>query len=282
MSYIYGAVGYTVLKKNNIPIMIFADLHDNRNDCGSDKNQINIANWVKSKFNSSIILLEEVVRNDDIELKELWETSNHTQLLKNLYLNNKNKIIPVDIRPLLIPFSLELEINNNFVMYNYCKNLNIFFCLKLNKIINKEYIYNNIQLGNHFMLLKLKFKSFILKNKKKLFNKIKIDSNYIDLINDLLNDVMEFYICYNIIINEKKLKPVIIHAGLYHSEKVIKLLINNYNYEYIKTQDNGINTIKQYEENILINDACIYINHEIIKLFNKNYNIVDNIKSRIV
>ena len=45
---IYGTIGYTILKNDNHNVIVFADMHDQ--------------------------LLEEVYRNTDFKLKELWTT----------------------------------------------------------------------------------------------------------------------------------------------------------------------------------------------------------------
>ena len=85
---IYGAIGYTILKKNNHKIILFSDMHDKLKSCD---NKINIDEWLKSKFKSSIILLEEIPR-DGSELELIWSESEHTISLQNLYLENVNLI----------------------------------------------------------------------------------------------------------------------------------------------------------------------------------------------
>ena len=114
MPVVYGAIGFTLLtnNNNNNNVIIFSDMHDKLEKC---KEYINISDWLKNKINTSKILLEEVDRNNN-EFFELWKSSEHTQNLKNLYLNNINNIKAIDIRPIMIPFNweiLELENNNN-------------------------------------------------------------------------------------------------------------------------------------------------------------------------
>ena len=85
MSKIYGTIGYVFLIKNNRKIIVLSDQHDVLPSC---ENKINIAEWFKRKFNSSKILLEEVPRENQ-KLIELWETSPHTQELKNLFFHQR-------------------------------------------------------------------------------------------------------------------------------------------------------------------------------------------------
>ena len=70
MTNIYGTIGFSLLEhiddKNKI--MILADMHNTLPSCN---NKTNIADWFKSKFPTSEILLEEVPR-EDFKLKELW------------------------------------------------------------------------------------------------------------------------------------------------------------------------------------------------------------------
>ena len=77
------------------------------------------------------ILLEEVNRNQ-VKLLELWPNSDHIQNLKNLYLNNRTKIIPVDIRPFLYGFHWDIidedkyKDYGNILLRDYLSNLNFF------------------------------------------------------------------------------------------------------------------------------------------------------------
>ena len=98
---IHGLIGYTILinKKLNKQVLVMADRHDELKEC--EEQSIKIAEWLKTKFHTSNILLEEVERNGN-ELQELWDSSSHTQDLKNLYLNNIDIVVPIDIRNDLI------------------------------------------------------------------------------------------------------------------------------------------------------------------------------------
>jgi hypothetical protein len=68
MKNIYGSIGYTLLQKENL-IIVFADKHDDIPICN---NKIDMANWFKTKFKTSIILLEEIPRKQDSKILELW------------------------------------------------------------------------------------------------------------------------------------------------------------------------------------------------------------------
>lgn len=167
---IYGAVGYTILNhtKLNKYIIVFADIHTKLSDCCASSlekyticNQINIADWLKQKFNTSHILLEEITRGN-FQLEELWPLSNHIQDLKKLFLDNSNKIKPIDIRPFFIPFSWEVLNTldkNTMLLKNYLKEIDNFFSIQ-NKYLIKILDYYNyekikdINIGKHFLYIK--------------------------------------------------------------------------------------------------------------------------------
>lgn len=273
MKNIYGTIGYTVLKNiyNNNKIIILADKHDRLVEC---TNKTNISEWFKTKFYTSQILLEEIPidfkRNN---LIELWTNSIHTNDLKNLYLNNSHLIHAVDIRPFLQPFSIEIadtiEINN-ITLYDYLNEINNFFCLKSNYINQKLPNYNLLslkktKLGKHFMYIKKKFGKYLLKNRDKINYTISyIYNNHyesLDYINEILDNIMEWYICA--LIDTLKNKSIIVHTGLLHSQKVIKWLLINY--DYIIINKYGINDIEK-----LINtniSGCVNLPNEINNQF---------------
>jgi len=263
---IYGAIGYILLNKNNSNILILSDKHDKLEKCD---NYIKVDQWLKTKFVSSTILLEEVPR-ENVEIKGLWPDGEHTESLKNLYLDNNNIIIPIDIRPHLIPFSWEIEkIENDIELFNYVKLIDDFFCLKNNYLqknlshCNLEYLSQSM-LGIHFIEIKKLFNNYLITNKKILFEnitKIKYSNNIcLESINDILNMIMEWYICA--LIQSNFDKPIIIHTGLFHSNNLIKLLVNKYKYSIIDSQGiNYINEISNYK------NGCIQINDTINKLF---------------
>ena len=271
MKNIYGTIGYTVLKNinNDNKIIILADMHDTLPNC---TNQTNVSEWFKTKFKSSKILLEEVPR-EGFELEELWSNAPHTQDLKKLFINNPQLIHAVDIRPYLIPFSWEL-INeadnlNNVSLKTYIESIDKFFCLKLPYFINKLPNYNknklvHTKLGKHYMIIKKKYGNFLLAHNK--FINLDIKQIYLKKpeilyqINQILDKIMEWYICANIILNE--LLPTILHTGLAHSEKVIRWLLVHYNFIILNRY--GINSLDETSNNI---SGCIQLPTDIDKQF---------------
>jgi hypothetical protein len=241
--YLNGSIGYTLLIKNNIKILILADMHSNLPYCKKDG--IFISDWFKNKYNSKI-LLEEVPRVGPV-LKELWPSSPHTQKLKEEYIKNSHIIQGVDIRPLLIPFSWELAYDDYTPSVNlkeYLELINLFFTLKLDFIKNDlKHIYSEEflkkkKLGKHFLILKRIIIRLIKKNKiyldKDIKDVIKNNKKLLQQINNILSDIMEWYIIAKIYqgINENK-TSFIIHAGLAHTTNIINLLKNYYNYKVI-------------------------------------------------
>ncbi len=256
MKNIYGTIGYTVLAhgQTNKKIIIFADKHDNLPGCD---NKTNIAQWLKQKMNTSKILLEEVPR-DSVSLKELWTDSAHTQELKNLYLENPQEINGLDIRPLLIPFSWEIvnisEPAHNITVKQYLERINRFFTLSIDYLAKNLPNYNIVKLpgtklGEHFLLLKNNFKKILETNREFLYFTVHtvktINSDLLQLINLLLDQIMEWNICANIMANNDK--SIIVHAGLAHSDKIVQLLQSHYQYNKIK--ETGINNLDLINEN---------------------------------
>jgi hypothetical protein len=256
MKNIYGTIGYTLLKNPNTEnkIIVLADMHDRLQECA---NNTNISDWFKSKFHSSKILLEEVPR-EKVTLQELWTESPHTQNLKKLFLKNQQIIHAVDIRPFLIPFSWELlsdskTFNDQYYdikLKKYLFNVNNFFKLELDYLIEKLPNYKlekiiNTKLGKHFLEIKKNWKKFLINSQSYLNSKIiivyKNNSNILEKISDILNEIMEWYICANIELNSNK--SIILHTGLAHSDKVIEWLINHYN--FIQEDSYGINKMDE-------------------------------------
>lgn len=249
---IYGTIGYTIFLNNrtNKNIIILSDMHSSLPKC---ENKVNVSDWLKEKSFTSKIFLEEVIR-DDSELEELWSDSEHTQELKKLFLNNPSIIHPIDIRPKMIPFSWELLNNSNkktsipkdYPMIKYLKIINNFFSLSdeyLSEIlpIYKLEKLKHTLLGKHFLKIKETYKKYIMMNKdiiKTTVNQVLITNiNALEEINDILSDIMEWYVCAQIIQNENQ--SIIIHLGLAHSEKIVEWLENHYKFK--KVHENGIN-----------------------------------------
>jgi hypothetical protein len=273
---IFGSIGYSILENIHInkKIIIFADMHDKLKKC---KNNKSIAEWFKEKFNSSRILLEEVPRSENSTIEELWSESDHTQKLKELYLNNMKKIIAVDIRHTMIPYSMELidkvdENGQNILLLIYLEDIDSFFSMKhkymIDNLLNyKINMLKETNLGSHFLKIKKHYLDFLNKNmnilNKPIIN-ITRNSNIIDDINDILNDIMEWYICACIF--ESTMKTIILHAGLAHTDKVNSWLLNHYKFNIIK--DYGINEMNDIM-NIYNNDTngCVLLSSDIEKQF---------------
>lgn len=277
MNNIYGSVGFVFLIKNNKKIILLSDQHDTLPKCD---NNINIAEWLKKKMYTSKILLEEVPREDN-KLIELWQESQHTQELKQLYLNNSIIISGVDIRPFLIPFNLEVLDNTsildnyyNITIYEYLKEIDNFFTLKNKYILDNLCNYNfhilkDTLLGEHFIIIKNKYKNFLinLNDNKLIYENVRqlIINNKLILFNNLLDDIMEWYICAQIELYIDK--PIIIHAGLAHTTKIMKLLKNHYLYN-IKHQEGLYDLDKIYFEK---RKGCIELSHDIDNQFGGKY-----------
>lgn len=253
---IYGTIGYTILlnEKTNKHIMIMADMHDSLPVC---ENKTNISDWLRNKFFTSKIFLEEVSR-DDSELEELWSDSEHTQELKKLFLQNSTLIHPIDIRPRLIPFSWELlnkkekplNIPMNFPMVKYLKKINNIYSLSDKKMADELPIYNvdkmkHTLLGKHFLKIKQTYKKLVKDNfeltKQTICQVLERNISVLEIINNILSDIMEWYICAQIIQNQNQ--SIIVHLGLAHSEKVVDWLENHYKYK--KIHQTGINYLNR-------------------------------------
>jgi len=268
-----GSIGYTLLIKNNIKILILADYHSTLPYCKTDG--IFISDWIKNKSNS-IILLEEVPRVGH-DLHELWPLSPHTQKLKELYIKNSHIIHGVDIRPFLIPFSWEFasdEDSPNINLKEYFELLNLFFTLKLD-FIKKDLIYIYLKefltkrkIGKHFLILKKIIIVIIKKNKiyldKYIKDIIKENTQLFNQINNILSDIMEWYIIAKIYqgINENK-TSFIIHAGLAHTSNIIHLLTNFYNYKIV----NDFGITKNIDNINIESNGCLHLPIDIEKQF---------------
>ena len=271
---IFGLIGYTILSSNNKMdnkmVLVMADRHDDLPPCNVDYNKV--SDWLKSKFNIATILLEEVKRNDDTELGELWTTSEHTQELKELYLNNTNIVIPIDIRNNYIIYSWELydknEMGHNIMFYQYLIPINRFFSLKddeLRKNIplyNVDYLKNNL-LGVYFLIIKYNYKDYIYKYKDYLYDNINniINNKKIFLeFNNLLHSILEWYTIAMTLYSSKD--RVIIHTGLAHSSKIVYFLKTIFNYKTIDEQ--GITKLSDLDKPVT---SCFLLPSDIANQF---------------
>jgi hypothetical protein len=264
--FINGSIGYIYLKNVDNQILLLSDNHSSTNYCKMDNSQF-ISEWLLTKKNSKV-LLEEVPRIDGSELLELW-TSKHIQKLKDLYLNNE-QIEGIDIRPLLIPFNLDIfKIDNidkeyieeikNINIIDYLKILDYFFEFKYIENIGIVYVdINNKKLTKHFLELKDSYDNL----KKQYHNNvlvINIDEGFKNELDELLSFIMEWYTIVKIFYNNKfGINKFIIHAGLLHTTNLNKILIDSYGYEKINS-DGIIDIDKIKDDNDDDDDNCLKI-----------------------
>ena len=264
---INGAIGYIYLKHktNNNHILLFSDNHSSQKYCHLDgkSNSTFISDFLEMKH--SKVLLEEVPRTNKNELIELW-SSEHIQKLKNLYLKKEKKISieGIDIRPLLIPFSLDvfllnstdnvnLKIDKKYIanikettLQDYLKLLESFFVYKHKYFIETlNDVYTSLktdsELGIHFIKLKDIFINIKNSNKLDIYIGILVqnDKIFIDKVDELLSYIMEWYTIAKIFYDNKlRINKFIIHAGLDHTTKLNKILVENYGYEQLNS--NGL------------------------------------------
>ena len=209
----------------------------------------------------------------------------------------------MDIRPYLKPFSWEIYKNskiafsntlNKNVAYNksdeitfeeYLINLNSFFLLdkrtyslfpfikKVHQYITKVLkdkknkqeksgVFNHYKyLGKVFFDFKNKFS--YLKNKT---IKNMVEENILEpliKLNDLSSMIIEWY---SILQTFESDKPSVIHTGLAHSERIIKYLVEYYQFEIIN--EGGINKIENLDK-IETTVSCINLPDEIEKNLNQ-------------
>ncbi len=244
---IIGAIGYSILNKKQIKIMVIADMHKLSEKCGD----IFISEWLKRQH--AIKLLLEEVPVTDTKLKELWSDAPHTKKLRELYLNNLDKIVGLDIRGELLDFSWELleEMKfENIKLVDYLKYLELFFSFRhpflkqnLPNIYKKDIINNETLIGQHFDKLQKQYYDFKIKNKEYL-NKFVQDiynsnKDILEQINLILNSIMEFYTIMQIyncaLLGNKK---IIIHKGLFHTSNLKAWLTDLYKFDLL--DDNGL------------------------------------------
>jgi hypothetical protein len=253
-----GSVGYTLLEKINKKVLILADIHDGVSYC--QKDSVMIDTWLSSKTDNNDVLLEEVLR-ENFKLGDLWPSSIHTGRLKQLNQNNK-KIIPIDIRPFLIPFSWELLFNDNqnqigkMKLNNYLIGLDHIFNLR-GSILMKQYIAPQVKqlretsdektiriLLTHFKEMKDIYLEYRETNKKYLDKTIieifTTDKQILEKINEMTSMLMEWYILL-LILNSKKTS--IMHLGLAHSNRVLDFLTETHDFKILKSS--GVNKISE-------------------------------------
>lgn len=275
---ILGNIGIVCLEKKidnkSKKILVFSDAHSGHPYCKNST--ISISEFLKSKLNDkNHILLEEVDRNN-VKLQELWPDSKHVQDLKRLYLENTEKIIPIDIRPHLREYSWELlstdkklgEINllnylSKFV--DFFNNKNNYMYIKLKKLISNKLIMKS-KIKKHLIFLKKKFFDFLNKNNEFLEKDMNfIYKNNIEILkftNDFSDLIMEWYTIINLLSVKDIDKISIIHTGLFHSDKIVNLLKTEYGFNEIYS--NGLNNVSNNYNNII---ACTFLPQSVEKKF---------------
>jgi hypothetical protein len=283
---ISGFVGYSYLKyedKDNYDIkkelLLLADIHDGVSYCKQKSTMIDEFLTLNDKHT---ILLEETIR-EHVSLTDLWPNSIHTQRLKTLN-NNNNKIIPVDIRSLLIPFSWELLEDTNYdkrtsdvTFKQYLHSIDEIFKLSGSPLM-KKYIAPQMRemkecknnevmrkrLLLHFEEMRNIYINFIETNKtlydKKILEIYKSDKkDVLEEINDISSIIMEWYIIL-LILNSKR--KTIVHIGLAHSNRVLDFLTKVYLFKLIK--QSGINTMKEINDEPI---ACSLLPRDITESY---------------
>lgn len=287
--HISGSVGYTLLERDNMIVLLFADIHDGIEYCDQSKYNKFIAEWLNDKSYKYEVLLEEIIR-EDLKLTELWPNAKHTQELKHLNKNNSN-ITPIDIRPMLVPFSWELvetdSIGSTTSQLGY--NTLQFYINNLEKLFNQESYFfkkyfeekidtmkknqDNVtgskisplvhynELNNLFNEFKDQYNELMGKN---IFYIIKNKKEILYRINNIISMIMEWYIVL-LIYNNSKYK--IIHIGLAHSNRLYDILTQVYRFNC--KYKVGINKMIEIPYNIP--SACVMLPPDVTNMFNRKY-----------
>jgi hypothetical protein len=272
-----GSIGFSLLSNKNKNILVFADAHSDVKYC--ENNFIKISEFFKNLLNNENyqILIEEVNRSQ-VKLLELWPNSEHIQNLKNLYLNNKNKVIPIDIRPYFYNFYWEMIVEDEYKDYgnilfkDYLSDLNFFFTRSKKISKEKSYLIFNEKIEdiiidenykeiikNHYQKIKNSYLFYIKLCEKFLNNKL-IDilnnnKNLLHLLDNLLSSIMEWY-CIVLMLSTNKIS--IIHIGLFHSRDIVNNLVNMYGFKI--NEENGIT--KNPKDTLL---SCVLLSKKMLK-----------------
>ncbi len=273
--YLSGSVGYTLLKHKytNKYILLLADIHDGVSYCSQDSMMIDKFLSLKD---GNDILLEEAVR-ENFELTDLWPGAIHTQRLKKLNKSN-GKIKPIDIRPLLIPFSWELLNSDNsdkeqakITLEQYLSFIDKIFNYKSSTLMMKYFVKELKKLEKnadpkmreilleHFQEMKELYLEYLQENKfylqKTMIEIVNSNEQILEEVNNMTSMIMEWYILL-LVLNSNT--NSILHMGLAHSNRILDFLVDVYSFEVIK--QSGINMMNQ------INDepkACLLVPDDI-------------------
>lgn len=219
---ISGAIGVSILKRDKNKIIVFSDNHASDEYCY--KESVKISDFLEKKSEKHIVLLEEVPRKYRDNLNQIF-FAEHTELLKELSINNKN-IIAVDIRPLLLKFSWELITVENRDKYNITLEEYISNLVKFT-----EYKIEDEELRDYFEEIKNKINLFINENKEQLLlllaDIVLSEKINLEILNQISIDIMDFNIIRIILkfIKNNNNNHIYLHAGLFHTQNIIKRLI---------------------------------------------------------
>lgn len=293
MNKISGSIGYVLLKDKNSEkyILIMSDIHSNQPYCDSG---IMIDDYLKiSNTTNNNIILEEVSRRG-VKLEPLWSDALHTVKLKNYFLENNSKlsenkkIIPIDIRPYLVPFSWEILTNNNvderkknITLKNFLTKINLFFNI-FNNELNMKPIKSFLDQILFYIQLKVEQDTGIYQHYKSLQeyyykfindNSNLMESRLIDVLNNnvkvlheisqILSFIIEWFTILQIFSNTKN---SIIHSGLAHTSNIVITLKKHYNFEEIEKKG-----VTKFDPIILKDDmiSCIELSQNILNIFNR-------------
>lgn len=266
-TYVRGGIGYSILinKDMKVKIMLIADMHSINEKCGD----MFITDWLKKQKDMKLLL--EEVPPSDINLKELWSEADHTQKLRELYLNNLDKIIGLDIRGELVKFSWELLKDMYFppiTLKEYLKDLESFFNLShpflktnISNIYNQRILTNKkLEITQQYNYCLKEFEEYKNNNLDKMNMTVQeiyqTNKDKLEPINDLLNSCMEFYTVMQIInCAANKVNRFIIHKGLYHTSKLVKWLKEIYGFKII--EEGGLTVYEEVDKTY--HNGCIKI-----------------------
>lgn len=254
---ISGIVSFTLLKntKCNKLILLLGDIHDGVEYCQKEHIFIDelLDNFVKNKQFS--VLLEEVPR-ENLQLVELWPNAEHTQRLKEWYLRNQKVVIPIDIRPFLVPFSYQKKSlgllskeEENLKMSEYLVTIDSLFELN-GRPLNKSVIFfkNIIEYLNKKSERGILSMYKILREKyRKLKEGINMDDTFIETfeknktffkeLDDMKINIMDWYTTLLLLSNNNS----VVHFGLAHYLNVREILLNNFGFIIIQEHFNKLN-----------------------------------------
>lgn len=237
--FISGIIGVTLLKKNDKYVIVFSDSHSNVEYCKNSG--VKISSWVSENLEKDKIdfILEEVPRSKFIDLEEIW-ASEHFKDLKELFLSNK-KVKGFDIRPYLIPFSIEnvfiSDQAKEFTVKEYLNNMLNFFnynnkhCIEVFNNLIKNKTEKKTGIKEHFYKMKNDFFNFYknLNLNRKLKDMLN-NNDFFDKVELFSNRIIEWYSIINVYSSKK---TSVIHTGLYHSINIVQNLNKIYNFDII-------------------------------------------------